>query len=239
MRRLGGVGLHVGVHRAAFDHRRAPRAGARQLDRARAADWPRAAGRAARHTQGDRRGDRQRQAGEAAQRGAAGHHSRKPAQEMVGSMGASSSGNGMPGRDVLCHVAGHCHQLRARPAKRWSPAWRNQRGLNGDHRVCHAPGPGWRRLPVFAVTSRLGLAVLARCWEFIGTILVGFLIHMLVVYSLVVWWFGGMSPWQFFGDISDAMLTYLGTSSSNATLPTAATWPRRISACRAKSPTSC
>jgi DAACS family dicarboxylate/amino acid:cation (Na+ or H+) symporter len=74
---------------------------------------------------------------------------------------------------------------------------------------------------VFAVTARLGLAVLTPLLGFIGTILLGFLIHMLVVYSLVIWWFGRMSPWEFFGDISDAMLTAFGTSSSNATLPTA------------------
>ena len=46
---------------------------------------------------------------------------------------------------------------------------------------------------VFAVTPA-GLAVLAPLLGFIGTILLGFLIHMLVVYSLVIWWFGGCPP---------------------------------------------
>ncbi len=145
-----------------------------------------------------------------------------PLQEMVGSMDASSKGNGMLAvmffamslGIAINFVPDACQALVA--------------CLEGINAVCMVIiGFAMRLAPVgvgclvFAVTARLGLAVLAPLLGFIGTILLGFLIHMLVVYSLVIWWFGGMSPWQFFGDISDAMLTAFGTSSSNATLPTA------------------
>jgi DAACS family dicarboxylate/amino acid:cation (Na+ or H+) symporter len=56
---------------------------------------------------------------------------------------------------------------------------------------------------------------------FVLTVLLGLSLHLFGVYSLVVWIAGGRSPRAFFRDVSDAMLMAFGTSSSNATLPTA------------------
>jgi len=46
-------------------------------------------------------------------------------------------------------------------------------------------------------------------------------IHQFVVYSISVWWLGGMSPIAFFRGVRAAMVTAFSTASSNATLPTA------------------
>ena len=46
-------------------------------------------------------------------------------------------------------------------------------------------------------------------------------IHQVVVYSLAVRLFGGMSPIRFWKGIEEAMITAFSTASSNATLPTA------------------
>jgi len=73
---------------------------------------------------------------------------------------------------------------------------------------------------VFAVTARLGLSFFPPLLGFVATVLLGLAIQLFVVYPLVLWWWAGRSPGEFFRDISDVMVTAFGTSSSNATLPT-------------------
>jgi DAACS family dicarboxylate/amino acid:cation (Na+ or H+) symporter len=46
-------------------------------------------------------------------------------------------------------------------------------------------------------------------------------LQLVVVYSLAIKFIGGRSPLEFFSKVREAMLTAFGTSSSNATLPTA------------------
>lgn len=74
---------------------------------------------------------------------------------------------------------------------------------------------------VFAVTARLGIDILKTLVWFVLTALLGYIIHMVFIYSLTIRLFGGMRPWDFFRRISEAMVTAFATSSSNATLPTA------------------
>ncbi len=74
---------------------------------------------------------------------------------------------------------------------------------------------------VFSLTSRLGLSILPPLLGFVGTVLLGLGLQMFVVYPALLWWSTGRSPIQFFAQISEAIWTAFGTSSSNATLPTA------------------
>jgi DAACS family dicarboxylate/amino acid:cation (Na+ or H+) symporter len=74
---------------------------------------------------------------------------------------------------------------------------------------------------VFAMTARLGGGLLTTLAWFVLTALAGLALQLAVVYPLLLMFVARRSPWAFFRAISDAMLTAFGTSSSNATLPTA------------------
>src|SRR4029077_1504357 len=73
---------------------------------------------------------------------------------------------------------------------------------------------------LFTLTARLGFDVLTQLGAYVLVVLGALAIHQFVVYSLSVWWLGGMSPVFFFRSVRDAMLTAFSTASSNATLPT-------------------
>jgi DAACS family dicarboxylate/amino acid:cation (Na+ or H+) symporter len=72
---------------------------------------------------------------------------------------------------------------------------------------------------VFAMTARLGGELLTALAWFVGTVVLGFVLQLGVVYPLLLIVVGRRRPWAFFRAISEAMLTAFGTSSSNATLP--------------------
>ncbi len=74
---------------------------------------------------------------------------------------------------------------------------------------------------VFSLTARLGFEVFGQLGAYVGVVLLALAIHQFGVYSLAVWWLGGMSPRRFFAGVRTAMLTAFSTASSNATLPTA------------------
>ncbi|HET9158175.1 MAG TPA: dicarboxylate/amino acid:cation symporter [Myxococcaceae bacterium] len=74
---------------------------------------------------------------------------------------------------------------------------------------------------LFGLTARLGFDVLRQLAAYVGVVLLGLGIHMFVVYSLSVRFFGGRNPVQFFRDVRTAAITAFSTASSNATLPTA------------------
>ncbi len=73
---------------------------------------------------------------------------------------------------------------------------------------------------VFALTATLGVDIFRTLAWYVLTVLGGLAIHLLGVYSLVLILLARCSPLRFFRRISEAMLTALATSSSNATLPT-------------------
>lgn len=72
-----------------------------------------------------------------------------------------------------------------------------------------------------AITSRLGIEILTTLLWFVLTVVLGLLIQLLVVYPLALIILGRTRPAHFFRAVLEAMLTAFGTSSSNATLPTA------------------
>ncbi len=74
---------------------------------------------------------------------------------------------------------------------------------------------------LFNNTARFGLDLLQALGLFIVTVLAGLLIHMVVVYSLSVYFLSRLNPLDFFRRIKTVILTAFSTSSSNATLPTA------------------
>jgi len=74
---------------------------------------------------------------------------------------------------------------------------------------------------LFGLTARLGFDVLRQLAAYVGVVLLGLGLHMFVVYSLSVRFFGGRNPLHFFRDVRMAAITAFSTASSNATLPTA------------------
>ena len=74
---------------------------------------------------------------------------------------------------------------------------------------------------LFTMTARFGFTFLMSLGWFVGTVLAGLAIHMIVVYSLSVKFLSGIPPAEFFRRVKTVILTAFSTSSSNATLPTA------------------
>ena len=145
-----------------------------------------------------------------------------PLQEMVGALDGSSKGNGILAVMFFALVfgaaLGHVGQVGQTLV----------RALEGLFAACMAIiGFAMRLAPygvaclVFAMTSRLGGEVLAPLVWFVATVLVGLALQLGVVYPVFLILFGRRRPGAFFRGIWDAMLTAFGTSSSNATLPTA------------------
>jgi DAACS family dicarboxylate/amino acid:cation (Na+ or H+) symporter len=74
---------------------------------------------------------------------------------------------------------------------------------------------------LFTLTAQLGIDVLLPLGKYVGVVLLALGLHQFGVYSLCVWFLGGMRPLDFFRNVQEAMLTAFSTASSNATLPTA------------------
>jgi DAACS family dicarboxylate/amino acid:cation (Na+ or H+) symporter len=145
-----------------------------------------------------------------------------PLQEAVGALDGSSPGNGMLALMFFALVFGVALSFTG---ERGTTLVRCLEGLFDVSMVIIAFA--MRLAPVgvaclmFATVSLMGIDILKMLGWFVATALVGMILQVVVVYSLAVWCFGGRRPLPFFRDISEAMLTAFGTSSSNATLPTA------------------
>ena len=74
---------------------------------------------------------------------------------------------------------------------------------------------------LFTLTARFGLAVLKPLLGYMAVVLGGLCFHLLVTYSIILRFWGGMQPRFFFRQINEVITTAFSTSSSNATLPTA------------------
>jgi DAACS family dicarboxylate/amino acid:cation (Na+ or H+) symporter len=147
---------------------------------------------------------------------------KNPLQEMVGALDGSSPGNGMLAVMFFSLVFGIA--LTATPERtgvlvKW---------LEGLFDVAMVVIAFAMRLApyavaclIFAITATLGLDILRTLFWFVLTALLGLGLHLFVVYPVVIWFFTRRNPLTFFRDVSDAMFTAFGTSSSNATLPTA------------------
>ncbi len=146
-----------------------------------------------------------------------------PLQEAVGALDGSSKGNGMLAVMFFALIFGVAITL--------VPVERTRTLVNVLEAVFEACmviiGFAMRIAPyavaclIFAVTARLGIDILKTLAWFVLTTLLGYAIHMIVVYSLTIRLFSGMRPMEFYRRISEAMVTAFATSSSNATLPTA------------------
>lgn len=74
---------------------------------------------------------------------------------------------------------------------------------------------------IFSTTALFGYELLVALGAFVGTVLLGLLIQLVVVFPPLVKFLGGMSPLEFFRKSKGTMITAFSTSSSSATLPTA------------------
>lgn len=145
-----------------------------------------------------------------------------PLQEMVGAIDGSSKGNGMLAVMFASLFLGAA--MAARPEEcRGLIAWLE--GLNSvamtiiGWAMTLAPlGAGCL---VFSIVATLGFEVLFTLFGFALTVLVGLLLQLVVVYPVVLLLFSRVTPRVFFRSVSEAMQVAFGTSSSNATLPTA------------------
>lgn len=71
----------------------------------------------------------------------------------------------------------------------------------------------------FSLTATLGIDILRSLGFYAGVVILGLALHQFGTYSLFLKVVAGKSPWVFFRDVREAMLTAFSTSSSNATLP--------------------
>lgn len=145
-----------------------------------------------------------------------------PLQEMVGAIDGSSKGNGMLAVMVFSLIFG---AAVAAGGERCATLVGWLEGLNAVAMIVI----GWamRLAPlgagclVFTVTAHLGIDILVTLAWFVLTVVAGLALHLLVTYPLVLAVFSRVSPRSFFRNVREAMLVAFGTSSSNATLPTA------------------
>jgi dicarboxylate/amino acid:cation (Na+ or H+) symporter, DAACS family len=145
-----------------------------------------------------------------------------PLQEAVGALDGSSKGNGMLAVMFFSLVLGAALSVGG---ERVGTLVRLLEGMFDVTMVVI----GWamRIAPygvaclLFAITSQVGWDILKTLAWFVATALTAMTIQMVVVYPLMLRLIANRNPWQFYKDISDALLTAFGTSSSSATLPTA------------------
>jgi DAACS family dicarboxylate/amino acid:cation (Na+ or H+) symporter len=145
-----------------------------------------------------------------------------PLQEMVGALDGSSKGNGMLAVMVFSLIFGMA--ITVQPEKcETLIGW--LAGLNAVAMTVIAfamrLAPVGAGCLVFGVTAQLGFPVIKTLAWFVGTCILGLGLHLFGTYSLVLAMIGRKSPRVFFREVREAMLVAFGTSSSNATLPTA------------------
>jgi len=73
---------------------------------------------------------------------------------------------------------------------------------------------------IFVITSQFGWSILAQLSMYVVVVIVGLLIHATVGISLLVRFFGRISPVKFWKSVEAPVITAFSTSSSMATLPT-------------------
>jgi DAACS family dicarboxylate/amino acid:cation (Na+ or H+) symporter len=145
-----------------------------------------------------------------------------PLQEMVGAIDSSSKGNGMLAVMVFALICGLAMTTAPEKCQGFISFLE---GLN--HIAMTVIEFAMKLAPlcagclVFSITAQLGLDVIRALFAFALTVIGGLLLQLLVVYPAVLLIFARKSPIQFFRQASEAMLVAFGTSSSNATLPTA------------------
>jgi len=74
---------------------------------------------------------------------------------------------------------------------------------------------------IFSVTARFGFDILINLSKYVGMVIAGLSLMMLVVYGAVLKFGVGVNPFSYFRKCKVVIVTAFSTSSSNATLPTA------------------
>lgn len=145
-----------------------------------------------------------------------------PLQEMVGAVDGSSKGNGMLAVMFFSLVVGVALTLSR---ERTGPLIGVIEGLFDVSMTII--GFAMKLAPlgvgclIFSVTATIGFEILQILLWFVCTVLLGLAIQMFVIYSLMLIFVARVSPKVFFVSAREAIFTAFGTSSSNATLPTA------------------
>ena len=144
-----------------------------------------------------------------------------PVQEMTGAVDGSSKGNGMLAVMFFALLAGIAATMQSEETAVLSGTMRGMYSISmtiiGWALKLAPLGAGCL---VFGVTAQMGTDILRALSVFVTVVLGGLLIHLIVVYSVVLKVFAGMSPVTFFRKVSDAMFVAFSTSSSSATLST-------------------
>lgn len=70
-----------------------------------------------------------------------------------------------------------------------------------------------------ATSAKIGLSVFAALLMYVIVVLIGFALHIVIVYGPLLWCFGRMSLWDFLKKVWTVELVAFSTSSSSATLP--------------------
>lgn len=73
---------------------------------------------------------------------------------------------------------------------------------------------------IFSVVARFGLELLQKLALYVGLVVAGYLVQMLLLYPLLLRTLCGRSPWAFLRQALPVIGTAFSTSSSSATLPT-------------------
>jgi DAACS family dicarboxylate/amino acid:cation (Na+ or H+) symporter len=145
-----------------------------------------------------------------------------PLQEMAGAIDGSSPGNGMLAVMVFSLLVGAAIATRPErcgPLVGWLEGWHVVAMTVIGWALSLAPvGAGCL---VFAVVARLGFDVVVSLFWFALTVLAGLGVQLVIVYPIALRLLAGRSPVAFFRGVAPAMEVAFGTSSSNATLPTA------------------
>ncbi|TWT42379.1 Proton glutamate symport protein [Phycisphaerae bacterium RAS1] len=148
---------------------------------------------------------------------------KNPLQEMVGAIDGSSPGGGMIAVMFFALIFGAA--LTLIPPDRAAPLINVLQGLLD---VCLTLIALAMRLAplgvaalVFNLAAVLGLDVLRTLLAYMLTVVIGLALQMLVVYGVTLAALARRSPFAFFMQASEAILTAFATSSSNAALPTA------------------
>lgn len=146
-----------------------------------------------------------------------------PLQEMVGALDGSSPGNGMLAVMFFALVFGISLAM-IDPVRRDAMTTLIEALFDVSMTIIAFAmrlAPFCVACLIFSITARMGGEILLTLLWFVFTVLLGLSLQMFVVYSIALWVFARRSPWQFFRDVREAIVTAFGTSSSNATLPTA------------------
>jgi Na+/H+-dicarboxylate symporter len=64
-----------------------------------------------------------------------------------------------------------------------------------------------------------GINAIGSMGAYVGTVILGLILHAAIIYSLAIWFLGRANPWTFYKGFFPAMTVAFSTSSSNATLP--------------------